>query len=172
MVFANNSRPVGMAHLRPTPRPCCSRPIASCAKAGTSGCGPTASRSTRPRPLIRPSTALWLEIRCSRELATARWGYAVVGARAHGSNQGAGREAGSQGQDRRLQGITPDGAGRRYGQLRNVKSKDWTRRLGVENRCVVPFYSFSEFNKAEGGDIRFAVDETRPLACFAAARRA
>jgi putative SOS response-associated peptidase YedK len=32
---------------------------------------------------------------------------------------------------------------------------------------VVPFNSFSEFNKAEGGDIWFALDETRPLACFA-----
>ena len=32
---------------------------------------------------------------------------------------------------------------------------------------MVPFNSFSEFNKAEGGDIWFALDETRPLACFA-----
>jgi len=50
--------------------------------------------------------------------------------------------------------------------IRNVKSKHWARWLGVENRCVVPFNSFSEFNKAEGGDIWFALDETRPLACF------
>jgi putative SOS response-associated peptidase YedK len=32
---------------------------------------------------------------------------------------------------------------------------------------VVPFTSFSEFNKAEGGDIWFALDESRPLAVFA-----
>jgi putative SOS response-associated peptidase YedK len=32
---------------------------------------------------------------------------------------------------------------------------------------VVPFTSFSEFNKAEGGDIWFAIDESRPLACLA-----
>jgi len=51
--------------------------------------------------------------------------------------------------------------------IRNVKSKHWTRWLGVENRCVVPFNSFSEFNKVEGGDIWFALDETRPLVCFA-----
>jgi len=31
----------------------------------------------------------------------------------------------------------------------------------------VPFYSLSEFNIVEGGDIWFALDETRPLACFA-----
>jgi putative SOS response-associated peptidase YedK len=51
--------------------------------------------------------------------------------------------------------------------IRNVKSKHWTRWLGVGNRCVVPFNSFSEFNKAEGGDIWFALDGTRPLVCFA-----
>ena len=39
--------------------------------------------------------------------------------------------------------------------------------LGPENRCVVPFTSFSEFNREAGGDIWFALDETRPLACFA-----
>jgi putative SOS response-associated peptidase YedK len=50
---------------------------------------------------------------------------------------------------------------------RNMKSKHWTRWLGPEHRCVVPFNSFSEFNNAEGGDIWFALDETRPLACFA-----
>jgi putative SOS response-associated peptidase YedK len=51
--------------------------------------------------------------------------------------------------------------------IRNVKSKHWARWLGVGNRCVVQFNSFSEFNKAEGGDIWFALDESRPLACFA-----
>ena len=43
----------------------------------------------------------------------------------------------------------------------------WKRWLGVENRCVVPFTSFSEFNKVEGGDIWFALDDSRPLAVFA-----
>lgn len=51
--------------------------------------------------------------------------------------------------------------------IRNTKRKHWTRWLGVENRCVVPFTSFSEFNKTEGGDIWFAFDEGRPLAAFA-----
>ncbi|MGY4510306.1 putative SOS response-associated peptidase YedK [Bradyrhizobium sp. USDA 3650] len=51
--------------------------------------------------------------------------------------------------------------------IRNVKSKHWTRWLGPEHRCVVPLNSFSEFNTAEGGDIWFALDESRPLACFA-----
>jgi len=60
--------------------------------------------------------------------------------------------------------MEPDGG---TTNIRNVKSKHWTRWLGPEHRCVVPFNSFSEFNKAEGGDIWFALDETRPLACFA-----
>jgi putative SOS response-associated peptidase YedK len=51
--------------------------------------------------------------------------------------------------------------------IRNTSSNHWKRWLGVENRCVVPFTSFSEFNKAEGGDIWFALDDCRPLAVFA-----
>jgi putative SOS response-associated peptidase YedK len=51
--------------------------------------------------------------------------------------------------------------------IRNVGSKHWQRWLGIENRCIVPFTSFSEFNKAAGGDIWFALDESRPLAVFA-----
>jgi putative SOS response-associated peptidase YedK len=37
--------------------------------------------------------------------------------------------------------------------IRNVHSKHWTRWLGAENRCLVPFTSFSEFNKDAGGDV-------------------
>ena len=55
--------------------------------------------------------------------------------------------------------IEPDGG---TTNIRNMKSKHWARWLGVENCCVVPFNSFSEFNKAEGADIWFALDETRP----------
>lgn len=51
--------------------------------------------------------------------------------------------------------------------IRNTASKYWKRWLGVENRCVVPFASFSEFNKIEGDDVWFAFDESRPLAAFA-----
>jgi putative SOS response-associated peptidase YedK len=51
--------------------------------------------------------------------------------------------------------------------IRNTTSKHWHRWLGIENRCVVPFMSFSEFNKERGGDVWFAFDESRPLAIFA-----
>lgn len=51
--------------------------------------------------------------------------------------------------------------------IRNTKSPHWRRWLAPASRCLVPFTSFSEFNKAAGGDIWFAFDESRPLAFFA-----
>lgn len=54
--------------------------------------------------------------------------------------------------------------------IRNVNSAHWQRRLGVENRCVVPFTSFSENEVMPDGSrppIWFALNETRPLAFFA-----
>lgn len=51
--------------------------------------------------------------------------------------------------------------------IRNLDSKHWKQWLGVEHRCVVPFTSFSEFNKAHGGDVWFALDKSEPLAFFA-----
>ena len=51
--------------------------------------------------------------------------------------------------------------------IRNTASKHWRPWLAIEHRCVVPFTSFNEYNKAAGGEIWFAFDETRPLAFFA-----
>lgn len=51
--------------------------------------------------------------------------------------------------------------------VRRTESKHWKPWLGVENRCLVPFTSFSEFNKDAGGDIWFAFGEERPTAFFA-----
>jgi putative SOS response-associated peptidase YedK len=54
--------------------------------------------------------------------------------------------------------------------IRNVKSPHWRRWLGIGNRCLVPFNSFSE-NEHLPDDTKpplwFAFDETRPLAFFA-----
>jgi putative SOS response-associated peptidase YedK len=53
--------------------------------------------------------------------------------------------------------------------IRNVMSPHWRRWLGIENRCVVPFTSFSENEVLPNGTrppIWFALDETRPLCCF------
>ena len=51
--------------------------------------------------------------------------------------------------------------------VRNTTSPYWRRWLTPESRCPVPLDAFSEFNKAMGGDIWFALDESLPLACFA-----
>ena len=60
----------------------------------------------------------------------------------------------------------------RVTNVRNTASPHWRRWLGVENRCVVPFTSFSETAAERDAAGRkppvwFALDETRPLAVFA-----
>ena len=56
---------------------------------------------------------------------------------------------------------------------KNRWNTHWNRWMGVENRCVVPFTSFSEFDNStdatgrKRGDTWFALDRTRPLAFFA-----
>jgi putative SOS response-associated peptidase YedK len=54
--------------------------------------------------------------------------------------------------------------------VRNVKSPHWRRWLGAENRCLVPFTSFSEYATGTDGrkvPIWFAANEERPLLFFA-----
>lgn len=102
-----------------------------------------------------------------RELAMLRWGmpssqFAQMQA---AKKRAAKLEAkGKQVDFKELLRMEPDGG---TTNIRNTSSKHWQRWLGVEHRCVVPFTSFSEFNKAAGGDIWFALDESRPLAVFA-----
>jgi putative SOS response-associated peptidase YedK len=54
--------------------------------------------------------------------------------------------------------------------IRNTASSHWRRWLGVDNRCVVPFTSFSENEALPDGrkpPIWFALSDDRPLAFFA-----
>src|SRR5207245_5607366 len=102
-----------------------------------------------------------------RELATARWGMPSSSKALMDATKKRAEKLQAKGKPtdfKELLRMEPDGG---TTNIRNVKSKHWTRWLGPESRCLVPFNSFSEFNKAEGGDIWFALDETRPLACFA-----
>jgi putative SOS response-associated peptidase YedK len=102
-----------------------------------------------------------------RELATARWGMPSSSKALMDATKKRAEKLQAKGKTvdfNELLRMEPDGG---TTNIRNVKSKHWTRWLGAEHRCVVPFNSFSEFNKVEGGDIWFALDETRPLACFA-----
>ena len=58
--------------------------------------------------------------------------------------------------------------------IRNVASPHWRRWLGVQNRCLVPFTSFSEIDSRPGAPrnhpVWFALDDDRPLAFFAGIR--
>ena len=111
-------------------------------------------------PIVRNGAA-------GRELATARWGMPSSQKALMDATKKRAEKLQAKGKAvdfKELLRMEPDSG---TTNIRNVKSKHLTRWLGVENRCVVPFNSFSEFNKGEGGDIWFALDETRPLLCFA-----
>lgn len=102
-----------------------------------------------------------------RELAMARWGMpssrkAIMDAASIRANKL--RAKGAQVDFPELLKGEPD---RGVTNIRNVASAHWRPWLGVEHRCIVPFTSFSEFNKAHGGNIWFALAPDRPLAFFA-----
>jgi putative SOS response-associated peptidase YedK len=103
----------------------------------------------------------------TRELTPARWGMPSSQFALMQSTKKRATKLESKGEPvdfKQLVRMEPDSG---TTNIRNANSKHWQRWLDVSHRCVVPFTSFSEFNKAEGGDIWFAFDETRPLACFA-----
>lgn len=107
----------------------------------------------------------------SSELAMVRWGmpsssrvlYEAARARAKKVQEKEKREL-TPDEFERLVRMEPD---RGVTNVRNTDSQHWRRWLAPRFRCVVPFTSFSEFNKDAGGDIWFAFDDTRPLAFFA-----
>jgi putative SOS response-associated peptidase YedK len=91
-------------------------------------------------PIVRTTPA-------GREMAMARWGMPSPVFALKGRNSDP--------------GVT---------NVRNTTSPHWRRWLAPENRCVVPFTSFSENETLPDGSkppIWFALDESRPLACFA-----
>lgn len=106
-----------------------------------------------------------------RELTMVRWGMPTSGfvqfkkakARADKIVKKQGRAL----TDEEFQELLANEPDRGVTNVRNTDSKHWKRWLEPRFRCVVPFNSFSEFNKDAGGDIWFAFDETRPLAFFA-----
>ncbi len=92
-----------------------------------------------------------------RELATARWGMPSSSKALMDATKKRAEKLQAKGKAvdfKELLRMEPDGG---TTNIRNVKSKHWTRWLGVENRCVVPFNSFSEFVQTIG-----------PLRCAAA----
>jgi putative SOS response-associated peptidase YedK len=88
-----------------------------------------------------------------RELATARWGMPSSSKALMDATKKRAEKLQAKGEPVDFKELLPMEPDSGTTNIRNVKSKHWARWLGVENRCVVPFNSFSEFNKAEGGDI-------------------
>lgn len=102
-----------------------------------------------------------------RELAMARWGMPSpqnILLEATKKRAAKLEAKGKQFDFGELLRMEPDGG---VTNIRNLKSKHWTRWTGVDNRCLVPFTSFSEFNRDHGGNVWFALSEERPLMCFA-----
>ena len=113
-----------------------------------------------PAPIVR-------SIGGARELALVRWG---MPSSSQALFQAAKKRAekleakGKQVDFKDLLQKEPDGG---TTNIRNVASKHWKRWTGPENRCLVPFTSFSEFDKATRENVWFALDPSRPLTCFA-----
>ena len=119
----------------------------------------------RPAPIVRNDGG-------QRELARVRWGLPSS------------RQALFQAATKRADKLRAKGQAVDFDQLlkmepdrgttnvRRTDSKHWTRWLGVENRCVVPFSRFAEPDPArrpDGGTIPnawFAADESEPLRWF------
>ena len=106
-----------------------------------------------------------------RELTKVRWGLPSSSvAQFEAAKKRAQKVQAKMGRDltadefKELLAMEPD---RGTTNVRNVSSKHWQRWLAPEFRCVVPFNSFSEFNRDEGGDVWYAFDDSRPLAFFA-----
>ncbi|MBX9574990.1 MAG: SOS response-associated peptidase family protein [Caulobacteraceae bacterium] len=114
-----------------------------------------------PAPIVRAAEG------GGRELAMARWGMpsskkALLDAATRRADKL--RAKGQEVDFAELLRMEPDAG---TTNVRNTASSHWKRWLGPDNRCLVPFTAFSEFNRDHGGDVWFALGEDRPLACFA-----
>jgi putative SOS response-associated peptidase YedK len=113
-----------------------------------------------PAPIVRNADG-------GRELAMARWGMPSSSKAQFDATKKRAAKLEAKGKTIDFNELLRKEPDKGTTNIRNVTSKHWKPWLGVANRCVVPMSSFSEFNKDAGGDIWFALDETRPLACFA-----
>lgn len=102
-----------------------------------------------------------------RELIMARWGMpspAQVVFEATSARANKLRARGGSVDFAQLLKMEPD---KGVTNVRNLASSHWAPHLAPASRCLVPFTSFSEFNRDAGGDIWFARGEDRPLSFFA-----
>lgn len=115
-----------------------------------------------PAPIVRNAGG-------GREIAMARWGmpssqFALLES---AKKRAAKLEAkGKPVEFMALLRLEPDGG---TTNIRNTASTHWQRWMGPENRCLVPFTSFSEYDTIDGKKVPvwFAADDSRPLLAFA-----
>lgn len=122
-------------------------------------------------PIVRNTPA-------GRQLAMVRWGLPTSKKVLYDNAVKRAEKLRAKGQEvdfDQLLAMEPDSG---VTNVRNIRANGrwnahWNRWMGVENRCVVPFTSFSEYDNGFGddgkkrGDTWFALDESRPLAFFA-----
>ena len=115
-----------------------------------------------PAPIVRNAGA-------ERELAMARWGMPSSQRALMDATKKRAQKLEAKGKTvdfKELLRQEPDSG---TTIIRNVSSAHWKRWLGADNRCLVPFTSFSEYDTIDGRKVPvwFAPEETRPLLCFA-----
>ena len=115
-----------------------------------------------PAPIVRNNGA-------DRELTMARWGMPTSQKALLNATTKRAQKLEAKGKPvdfKALLKAEPDSG---VTNIRNVSSAHWRRWQGVENRCLVPFSSFSEYDTIDGKKVPvwFAADEGRPLLCFA-----
>jgi putative SOS response-associated peptidase YedK len=115
-----------------------------------------------PAPIVRNGDG-------GRELAMARWGMPSSQRALMDATKKRAQKLEAKGKPvdfKELLRMEPDSG---TTNIRNVNSAHWKRWLGPENRCLVPFTSFSEYDTIDGKKVPvwFAHDESRPLLAFA-----
>lgn len=115
-----------------------------------------------PAPIVRNAAG-------EREIVMARWGMpSSQVALMESVKRRAGRlqSKGKPVDFKEMLRLEPDSG---VTNIRNTSSSHWRRWLGPDNRCLVPFTSFSEYDTIEGKKVPvwFAIDESLPLSAFA-----
>jgi putative SOS response-associated peptidase YedK len=115
-----------------------------------------------PAPVIRQSGA-------DRELVMMRWGMPSSQRALMDATRKRVQKLETKGKPvdfKELLRLEPDSG---TTNIRNVNSGYWKLWLGPDNRCLVPFTSFSEYDAIDGKKVPiwFAPNESRPLLSFA-----
>lgn len=114
-----------------------------------------------PAPIVRNAAE-------GRELVAARWGMPSSAKALMDATKKRAQKLEAKGKAvdfKELLRLEPDSG---TTNIRNTSSSHWKRWLGPDNRCLVPFTSFSEYDTIDGKKVPvwFASDESRPLLAF------